>query len=249
MCANYCSVISLNRFLELVIQNKMYSNRRNLIRYFDYMFGSLNLSGKRVLDIGGGAGLLTFYAVVKGAEAICLEPEFDGCTTGMIERFNHFKGLLPIPEAKISSQAVTFNDFEDPEQFDVIIMANSINHLDESACEKLHFNQSARQTYLKQLKKMYDLLKSNGRIIVSDCNRRNFFNDIGLKSPFMPSIEWRKHQPPCVWLDLMHQVGFQPVSKQWTVPNSLGKYGSIFLANPMVAYFLLSHFRIEARKL
>lgn len=85
-------------------------------------------------------------------------------------------------------------------------------------------------------------------MIITDCGRRNFFNDIHLRSPFMPRIEWHKHQSPHLWLDLLKQVGFRKVSLQWTSPHCLGQFGRLLLGHRLIAYFLMSHFRIEVEK-
>ena len=62
----------------------------------------------------------------------------------------------------------------------------------------------------------------------------------------MPTIEWSKHQSPYTWTKLISEVGFKTRSLNWTTPNGLGVIaGKILLSNPLVAYFLLSHFRVE----
>jgi SAM-dependent methyltransferase len=239
---------SLDDFFELAIRHKMYTKKRNLVNHLAFMYGPDSLARKRVLDVGGGNGLLTFYAAVNGADAVCLEPEFDGSSVGMISAFNQFKTLLPLSNGTSSIHAARFQDYKDPDSYDLIIMANSINHLDEPAVERLRVDQVARDTYLKCFRKMFDMLHPGGRVIISDCDRINFFNHLGISSPFMKTIEWHKHQSPEIWMDLLQQVGFEPVGVQWSAPNSLGMFGRALLGNRLVAYFLFSHFRLEVRK-
>ncbi len=43
--------------------------------------------------------------------------------------------------------------------------------------------------YLSYFSKMYDLLNLGGRLIITDCDRHNFFAKFGIKSPFASSIE------------------------------------------------------------
>ena len=237
-----------DRFCELVVSHKKYSTVGKLKRHLEYFFGNNPLTNAKVLDIGGGQGLLTLYSAVNGADGVCLEPEFSGSTSGMIESFHRLKEELDFIPGTAEMEVSTFQEYESQEQFDYIILANSINHLDEETTIRLQEDQVAYETYLGYFRKMYELLKSGGHVIITDCDRVNFFNYIGMKSPFMPSIEWEKHQSPFFWCAMAEQVGFEKVSVRWTSPNSLGFFGRAFMGNRFASYFLLSHFRLEVRK-
>ena len=53
-------------------------------RQLEDLFDGVDLSGKRMLDIGGGSGIYSFYAACAGArEVICLEPEAAGSMSGV----------------------------------------------------------------------------------------------------------------------------------------------------------------------
>jgi SAM-dependent methyltransferase len=133
-------------------------------------------------------------------------------------------------------------------RFDVVMMANSINHLDEQSCIRLAEDPSARAAYLSLLKEVYAALAPGGYLVITDCSRSNFFNDIGLKSPLMKTIEWEKHQNPHTWDALLQEAGFEKGVIQWSAPNSLGEAGRAVLGHRAAAYFLLSHFRLVNRK-
>src|ERR1700724_1539348 len=84
----------MHRFLDRAIRIGVYSNRRNLQRHLYYLFDGIELRNKRVLDVGGGAGLLTVYAAVRGAEAVCVEPEAAGATTDITAKFRQLKDAV-----------------------------------------------------------------------------------------------------------------------------------------------------------
>jgi len=114
--------------------------------------------------------------------------------------------------------------------------------------KRLLDNTISQQTYLAYFKKIYDGLNSNGKIIITDCTRYNFFNIVGIKSPFMPTIEWYKHQSPTVWTKLLIDSGFKNPKIAWSYPNTFGKFGKFIFGNKIAAFFLLSHFRLELTK-
>ena len=120
--------------------------------------------------------------------------------------------------------------------------------MDEPSVTKMHSDDNSWNVFLAMFTKMKDLLSDNGRIIITDSDRSNFFNDLGFQSPIMHTIEWEKHQSPKMWKKMLEQAGFDNVIIQWTSPNRWGRLGNIFLGNRLIAYFLFSHFRLEATK-
>ena len=136
----------------------------------------------------------------------------------------------------------------EPRSFDVVVVANAINHLNEEACTNLLTDPSAWTEYRAILSSFFRCLNPGGWLIATDCSSSNFFNDIGMKSPFMPDIEWQKHQPPHIWDGLLQEIGFSPAHVQWSAPNTLGAAGRLALGNRFGAYFVLSHFKLVARK-
>ena len=59
----------------------------NITYFMRQIFSDVTFGGNRVLDIGGGAGLASYYAACMGAESVlCLEPGASGsnaCATGV----------------------------------------------------------------------------------------------------------------------------------------------------------------------
>lgn len=238
-----------SKFLDVVIRQGMYSNQKNLANHLKFFFGNFAFKGKRVLDVGGGRGILALWAAASGAQlAVCLEPEADGGASDMNTSFEKLRNSIEIGAERVVLMSTTFQEFSSAEKFDIIILSNSINHLNEPATVKLTSDQCCWDEYLSYFRKMSNLLNAGGRVILTDCDKSNFFSDLGLKSPFMPEIEWEKHQSPKTWRSIMKEAGFHDLTIDWSTPNRLGALGRWALSNRFVAYLLLSHFKLEGTK-
>jgi SAM-dependent methyltransferase len=241
----------VKNFYDLAIDRDMYSTKPNLKFRLNYIFDKVSLAGKSVLDVGGGIGLLTFYAAVKGAKkVVCLEPEFDGSSQGMISKFNEFKSAL-LPTLPIEHLPLTLQDYLQQiadESYDIIILHNSINHLDEEACITFRQKESSYKTYKKIFTEVYAKMTPGGKLVVADCSCNNFFNSLGMKNVFYPTIEWHKHQAPETWIALLKEIGFKNPSIEWTSPNKLGKAGRALMGNSLVSYLTQSHFKFTMDK-
>lgn len=235
-------------FLEGAVDLKLYSTKKNLTRHLEFFFQNTELKGKRVLDIGGGSGLLSYWAIVNGGSSVCLEPEFDGSSKGIKDSFFHLGKNIGMNPSRAEFEAIKFQDYKPNELFDIIVLANSINHLNEDAVQSVTKDKAARKEYIQYFEKMYNLLNDNGILIITDCSRHNFFNLFGMKNPLMPTIEWKKHQSPYYWGKLLNIVGFKKKSIHWSAPNSLGFFGKLVFGNPISSFFTLSHFRLEMKK-
>lgn len=240
-----------NDFFDLVVKQKMYSRKSNLRFYLDNLFENVDLAQKEVLDVGGGRGLLSFYAAVKGAKsAVCLEPEVDGSRNGMIQGYNDFRTELPasLPVKLISLTLQEYLQKTEPASYDIVIMHNSINHLDEDACIHLLDNKDSYKRYLTVFKNVYRVMKKKGVLIATDASRNNFFNDIGVKNIFVPTIEWHKHQKPGTWISLLKDAGFKNPTVNWLTPNRLGRPGRFLMGNYFMSYLTRSYFKVTMEK-
>ena len=56
---------SLEFFFDLAIEQK-YIQERNLKTHLNFIFDDFDFNGKNMLDVGGGSGLLSFYAGLSG---------------------------------------------------------------------------------------------------------------------------------------------------------------------------------------
>jgi len=241
----------VNDFFDLVVSRKMYSSKKNLQFRLNNLFEKVDLAQKDVLDVGGGSGLLSFYAAVKGAKkVVCIEPEFAGSRNGMIKGFydlrKDFPASLPVELRPLTLQE--YLQHAHPETYDVVIMNNSINHLDEEAGIHLLKNDASYQSYLTIFADVFRIMKKGGILIVTDCSCDNFFNDIGIKNRLAPSIEWHKHQSPRTWIRLFKAAGFSNSTVKWLTPNRLGKPGIFILGNYVMAYLTTSYFKVTTVK-
>ena len=235
-------------YLSAVIEEGLYPNRGNLQFHLKTLFKDVALENRRVLDIGGGSGLHSFYAACMGAkEVVCLEPETEGSRSGMGAKFRKLGGMLGYDQ--VWFEPVTFQAFEfGGKRFDIILLHNSINHLDETACINLLNDEASRTIYLNMCSKLSSLASGGAKLIVCDCSRYNFFALLRIRNPFAPTIEWHKHQAPEVWADLLEQVGFINPRIRWTSFNTLRSLGRVLLGNKLLSYFLRSDFCFTMEK-
>lgn len=235
-------------YLDTAIRERLYSTKSRLQFHTDALFRGIDFRNKMVLDIGGGTGLHSFYAVARGAtKAICLEPEADGSSAGVTEKIHKLKELLK--HDNVEFRPLTLQAF-DPEgqKFDVVLLHASINHLDETACINLLRDPGAKAAYREVFAKIFSMSNKGAKLIICDCSRYNFFALLGIRNPLAPTIEWHKHQAPEVWAGLLAEVGFVNPRISWSSFNRLGSWGRVFLGNKVAAYFLRSSFCLRMEK-
>jgi len=208
-------------------------------------FAELDLVGARVLDIGGGSGAVSFWCAIQGAHVTCLEPLALGSNEDMDATFQRFSSDVKT-DFGVDLIRQTFQEYANTGEFDVVVMSNSINHLDELSCETLRESAESRTRYLSLLVKASDLMVPGGALVVSDCARKNLFGHLGIRNPFSPDIEWHIHQQPHVWMSLLQEAGFSETRAHWNPMNRSGSPGRLLLANALGAYLTTSHFTIRA---
>jgi SAM-dependent methyltransferase len=238
-----------DEYFELMRDLGVNRNPNRLKYYYEQFFRGYDFTDKYMLDIGGGSGLLTFYAVAHGAkEVICLEPENAGSTSGISDIFNKIKNAGSYNNADILEKKFQDYQMKNRIPFDMITSNASINHLDEEAVIDVNINVVSKNTYKVLVKKMYDMLAPGGVLIIADVSRKNIFNDIGLKSPICKTIEWHKHQNPDIWIRLIESVGFILKRKEYMTFNVMGEFGKKLLGNSIFSYIYGSLFLLEFRK-
>lgn len=238
----------LSLLLDWASETGLHKNRENLAFGLNATYGDIDFQGKRVLDIGGGTGLVSFYAACRGAKTVvCLEPELAGSTSGVRDQFERTRDRLQLPQVVLESTELQSFD-PGPHSFDIVILTNSINHLDEPACVALLTSQAARNSYLEIIRHLAYICAPGAEVVITDCSNKNVFPKFGLTNPFMRSIEWHKHHTPSTWTALLQAEGFGKPVVSWSSFNTLRGVGRFMLAHRPVAYFLMSHFRLKVTK-
>lgn len=237
-----------DRIRQTLVERGRWASRWGFDRYHTELFRGVDFRGRRVLDVGGGIGTCSFLAVAAGAtEAICLDPEAEGATSGTGAIFDATAADLGITNAHIAPKTLQ-SYVAPPGSFDVVIFHNSINHVEEAACVELRRSEAARRTYRAVFAQVAELCRPGADLIIADCSSENLFPRLGLRHPISKSIEWEKHQPPEVWAKELVQVGFVNPQIRWTSYTRLGKLGWALTANRWAAYVLTGHFILHMQK-
>ena len=137
--------LSPTEFFEAAQEDGLTHHRPSVARLYleQVLFRGLVLAGKTVLDIGGGAGLYSLYAACMGADSVVnVEPILDGSSSKSHDLFRQFCSRYGLDNALLLDW--TIQDYmECAGSFDVVIMHDSINHLDEAAYIQLASNRRA----------------------------------------------------------------------------------------------------------
>jgi 2-polyprenyl-3-methyl-5-hydroxy-6-metoxy-1,4-benzoquinol methylase len=231
-------------FLQLVCELGISRAPRLAQAYLENMFRGVELAGRRVLDIGGGEGMHSYYAALMGAsEVVCLEPEGDGSHSGAHGTLGRLRAAMP--DLPVHLDERTIQQYRDAGEFDVILLMASINHVDEDACIHLLDDPGARSRYRAVFAKIASLARPGAKLIVADCTRHNLFAALGVRNPLAPTIEWHKHQAPQAWAALLDEVGFANPRISWEPLYRFGRAGRALLSNKAAAYLLKGVFRLE----
>ena len=207
----------------------------------------IDFDGLSVLDIGAGDGIFSCYMALEGAgSVVALEPELDGSNNDA--RSTLLRRVANLGLSNVTCLPETFQAYAGPPgAFDVVLAHNVVNHLDEDAVSVLHESEQAREVFRGLLRRMGELLRPGGVLVLADCARSNFFGRLGLRNPVSPTIEWHKHQNPELWIRILGEAGLGETALHWTYPRRLRMLGPL-LDNRIASYLCDSHFVVHARR-
>ena len=188
-----------------------------------------------------------YGACSGGRSVVCLEPEKAGSGQGVRSRAERIAGRLGVNNLEILPSTLQQYDSAG-NRFDIVLLHDSVNHLDEHACVRLLHDEQAFLRYQEIFSRLSELASPGAVLIVADCSRHNFFQQIRIRNPLCRSIEWEKHQSPQTWARMLEQHGFTDKKIRWSSFNSLGRWGRLILGNKLASYFLTSHFVLTMRK-
>lgn len=205
-----------------------------------YIFEGFDLSHKKVLDLGGGNGIASFFLshYSKTCEIFLVDPYKSGSNKLMKNQFLNFSSIYK------KSNITHYNSLEElPKyiKFDLILLHNSINHIGEDLILNLD-NKDKLNEYMDRLYLVLDKAKVESNIIISDCSNKNFWNDIGVHNFFAPTIQWHLHKEPSFWQNIFYQLGCSHIRTKWTSRREFLSLGKYVFANKFLSYFINSHF-------
>ncbi len=233
--------MELNQFKQIHEDLKLSHHPfKRSFNYLKWAFKGIDFKSKSVLDIGGGNGIYSYFSRFMGAKkAINLEPFEAGSKNVIINS----KEIIDKLNVEFINQ--TIQEFQTKEKFDIIILHDSINHLDELVFSKIHDSKIDFEKYSTLIGKISMLLNNDGTFVVSDCSRYNFWGILGLKNPFAPSIEWNLHQSPYFIKKLFERQGFEKFSIRWSPFKRFGFIGRILTYFGFFpSFFMQSHFNM-----
>jgi len=219
-----------------------------LARFTSILFNGVPLQGRSLLDVGGGSGLMSFYAATRGASPVtCLEPAEAGSNPTMDADFAKWQQGLG--DVNVDLVRKRFQDLDTTmTKYDVVLINSAINHMDEDACKRLPDDREARARYLEIFASLAELTKPGGDLIIADAARKNAWGALGLRSPFAPSIEWEIHAQPSVWAELATEAGFSEPRIAWRANKRLGAIGQRVLGNVVGGWLTNSMFVLQMRR-
>lgn len=216
----------------------------------DYFLGSVDPRGKRCVDVGAGSGMLSAYLVVRGAKSVvALEPELAGANSGFTSDLETMVDELGLRD-RVTVLAEDFVTADlGPEPFDLIVSQNSINHLRE-VDEDIRRSRVAREAVRPGIRRMADILRPGGVLLVGDCSRENVYQHLGRfgwPGYFGAYIEWEKHQYPKAWQGVLAEEGFRDFRIRWWTPRRTRAVPWLF-GNSVMNYFTASYWYLTATR-
>lgn len=209
------------------------------------VFKGIDLADRRVCDVGCGPGMWSIWCGLQGATVVALEPEADGSAHSVYQKLCqavadfHLEDRVRCERRFVEEYLAT-----SPPNFDVMLLWNVINHLDEDAVQKLPGDLGAAAVFTDKFRMLRAALNPGGWLIVADAARSNLWGRLGIRCALAGEIEWHKHQNPEAWLALAEQAGFQKADLRWAYLKHRLRH---LTGNRLAQYFTMSQFVLQLR--
>jgi len=206
---------------------------------------------KTILDIGCGRGAFSIFFALSGARSVTgIDPAGPGGTDDALNTLSDRIRALELTNCQFIPAPFESGAFESC-SFDLLFLRYVINHLHEIEGDLLK-NGRAREIYRRYFGEMFRIARPGARVIISDTSCVNAFAPLvklGLRHPVagLAEIEWETHQRPKTWIALMHESGFEFVSRSWYVPAPLRRLGWLF-DNTLINYFTFSLYTLRFQR-
>jgi SAM-dependent methyltransferase len=153
---------------------------------------------------------------------------------------NHNIPNLTAVKSSIYDYAVPENSFD-------LIVGNSSLHHAIRPFGYLFKNETARHAALSTFKLLHSLLQADGRIVLREMSRINFWRFMPYKWK-MSHVGWKGHATLNEWLWVIEKGGFNDVQHSFLTPFFLRKWPSFLIRSKYANFFFSSHFYLYARK-
>ncbi len=221
---------------------KEYEPLDGFLFHANEQLSGMSLTDKTILEIGCGGGAFSLYMALcgKAKKVVALdEAEGHGYDAKAFKQLQTIIQNHNIPNITAIKSGI--HDYAIPEKsFDFIVGNFSLHHA-ISPFGSLFKNEKARNAALSTFKLLLSLLKDNGRVVLREISRINFWRYMPYKWK-MSHIDWKGHATLREWLWIMKTAGFYNAHHAFLTPFFLRNWPSFFIRSQSANFFFSSSF-------
>jgi cyclopropane fatty-acyl-phospholipid synthase-like methyltransferase len=214
----------------------------NFIYHFHNQFAGMDLSGKRILEIGCGKGFLSMLMASLGqaAQVTALdEAEGEGGSSGDLDVLSGGLKELGLTNVKIVKQDIM--QYAEYGSFDVIVSNNAMHHVCEHGL--LTWDVRARGKYVAIFQHIRKLLRPGGILLMHEYSRLSLWRFVPIRK--YRDIEWSLHPTRGEWVRVLRDAGFHSPGARYCAPFKLRAIGPL-VKNPVAMFLYYPNFILRA---